>query len=260
MLEYYCVYSRKYSKEMRSLKVSRYLAFGMFILASVGNLAGKFIGGHILSMCTKPLIVPSLALFCWLLLRENDVRGRRGTTLMLAMAFGTLGDVLLMFSGQVCFLAGLFAFLIGHLCYLCTIPFPDKNGRKRIFSIALFALLITIMCIASQFFAVKGFMGMCVTAYACVFAFVIHAGIMAAIDTKNRLYVMTVAGYILFVVSDTILATGVFTDIRIPMRGFWVMLTYIFAQLLIAVSLTFVEIENRKEFNSKQIDNYSENC
>lgn len=157
----------------------------------------QFVGGHILAMCTKPLIVPSLALFCWLLLKENDVRGRKVATLMLAMAFGALGDVLLMFSDQGFFLAGLFAFLIGHLFYLCTIPYPDKNGHKRIFSFVILALLITIMSIASQLFAVKGFMGMCVTAYACVFAFVIHAGIMAAIETKSRLYVVTVIGYVL---------------------------------------------------------------
>ena len=245
---------------MKSFKVPQYLALGIFVLASIGNLVGKFTFGNILAMCTKPLIVPSLAVFCWLLLSENDARGRRAATLMLAMVFGTLGDVLLMFSGQGYFMAGLFAFLIGHQFYLCTIPFTDKNGHKRIFSVVLFALLIIIMSIASQLFAVKGFMGVCVTSYACVFAFVIHAGIMAAIDTRNRLYVVTVIGYVLFVISDTILATGVFTDLKIPMRGFWVMLTYILAQSLIAVSLTFVEIINRKEFKAKQIDNYSENC
>ena len=53
---------------------------------------------------------------------------------------------------------------------------------------------------------------------------------------------MTVIGYVLFVISDTILATGVFTDLKVPMRGFWVMLTYILAQFLIAVSLTKEEI------------------
>lgn len=231
---------------MKSLKVQRQMAFSLFVLASAVNLAGQFMAGHVLAMCSKPLIVPSLALFCWSLLKENDVRGRRVVTLMLAMAFGTLGDIMLMLSGQGCFLAGLFAFLIGHLFYLFTIPYPDKNRHKRMFSAALFAVLIIIMSIASQFFAVKGFLGMCVTAYACVFAFVIHAGIMAAIDTRNKLYVVTVIGYVLFVISDTILATGVFTDIRIPMRGFWVMLTYILAQMLISVSLTFVEIGNRK--------------
>ena len=223
---------------MKSLKMPRQLALCIFILSSVGNLAGKFIGGNILAMCTKPLIMPSLALFCWLLLRENDVRGRKVFTLMLALAFGALGDVLLMF-----------AFLIGHLFYLCTIPFPDKNGHRRIFSVALLAVLVTIMSIASQLFAVKGFMGMCVTAYACVFAFVLHAGIMAAIETKSRLYVVTVIGYVLFVISDTILAIGVFIDLKIPMRGFWVMLTYILAQFLIAVSLTKEEIRKHLMIN-----------
>lgn len=76
---------------MKSLKMPRQLTLCIFIFSSVGNLAGKFVGGHILAMCTKPLIVPSLALFCWLLLKENDVRGCKVATLMLAMAFGALG-------------------------------------------------------------------------------------------------------------------------------------------------------------------------
>ena len=235
---------------MKSLNVSQKLAAAIFILSSVANLLGKLLGANILVLCSKPLIVPSLALFCWLLLTRKGVRGRRVTTLMLAMAFGALGDVLLMFNDQGFFLAGLFAFLIGHLFYLCTIPYPDKNGHKRIFSFVILALLITIMSIASQLFDVKGFMGMCVTAYACVFAFVIHAGIMAAIETKSRLYVVTVIGYVLFVISDTILATGVFTDLKVPMRGFWVMLTYILAQFLIAVSLTKEEIRKHLMINA----------
>ena len=65
---------------MKSLKMPRQLTLCIFIFSSVGNLAGKFVGGHILAMCTKPLIVPLLALFCWLLLKENDVRGCKVAT------------------------------------------------------------------------------------------------------------------------------------------------------------------------------------
>ena len=83
--------------------------------------------------------------------------------------------------------------------------------------------------------------------YACVFAFVINAVILAAVETKNRLYIMTLVGYVLFVISDAILAAGMFTGIRLPLHGFLVMLTYILAQSLIALSLTSVEIGNRKD-------------
>lgn len=68
---------------MKSLKVLRLLVFSLFVLASAGNLVSQFVVGHVLAVYTKPLIVPSLALFCWLLFRESDVRGRRVATLML---------------------------------------------------------------------------------------------------------------------------------------------------------------------------------
>lgn len=236
---------------MKSLKMPRQLTLCIFIFSSVGNLAGKFVGGHILAMCTKPLIVPSLALFCWLLLKENDVRGRKVATLMLAMAFGALGDILLMFNGQTFFLAGLLAFLVGHIFYFLTIPEPRKvTGTKEVLMrFMILAILLAVTTIPAHAFDVKGFLGGCVVVYAGVFAYVINAVILAAVETKNRLYIMTLVGYVLFVISDAILAAGMFTGIRLPLHGFLVMLTYILAQFLIAVSLTKEEIRKHLMIN-----------
>lgn len=233
---------------MKSLNVSQKLAAAIFILSSVANLLGKLLGVNILVLCSKPLIVPSLALFCWLLLTREGVRGRRVTTLMLAMAFGALGDILLMFNGTF-FLAGLLAFLVGHIFYFLTIPEPRKvTGTKEVLMrFMILAILIAVTTIPAHAFDVKGFLGGCVVVYAGVFAFVINAVILAAVETKNRLYIMTLVGYVLFVISDAILAAGMFTGIRLPLHGFLVMLTYILAQSLIALSLTSVEIGNRKD-------------
>ena len=234
---------------MKSLNVSQKLAAAIFILSSVANLLGKLLGVNILVLCSKPLIVPSLALFCWLLLTREGVRGRRVTTLMLAMAFGALGDILLMFNGQTFFLAGLLAFLVGHIFYFLTIPEPRKvTGTKEVLMrFMILAILIAVTTIPAHAFDVKGFLGGCVVVYAGVFAFVINAVILAAVETKNRLYIKTLVGYVLFVISDAILAAGMFTGIRLPLHGFLVMLTYILAQSLIALSLTSVEIGNRKD-------------
>ncbi len=236
---------------MKSLKVTCQLAFILFLLASGGNLVGKFIGDHILATCTKPLIVPSLALFCWSILKGNGISGFRVTTLVSALAFGAIGDILLMFDGQATFLAGLAAFLIGHVFYLVTIGIPGKEPSGSHFALGVIvpAALIFIMATTAQLFNVKGFLGMAVTLYAVMFAFCINAGIHNAIINRQRLYWITVVGYVLFVISDTILATGKFTDNNIPSSGFWVMLTYISAQFLIALSLTLEEIRLQKKIN-----------
>ncbi len=237
---------------MKHLGIFSLLAFCVFLLSSIADLLGVFVGWHILTICSKPLIVPSLALSCLLCMRKNGVPGERVAALMLAMGFGALGDILLMFGGQSFFLAGLLAFLVGHFFYYLTIRSGYKrNASSLCLNISLLVVLIAVTIGASLFFNVGGFLGVCVSVYACAFAFCLHACIMAAIETKNSSYALTVTGYVLFVISDTILATGVFTDISIPKRGFWVMLTYIAAQFLLAASLSFVRIRKSAESLSK---------
>lgn len=227
------------------------MALGLFLLSSVCNLTGAFCGVRALSVCSKPLIVPSLALWCWLSLKRHGVRGGGVTYLMLALAFGTLGDILLIFNGQGFFLAGLVAFLIGHFFYYLTIDSRVvKSAPVLSLRMLLLYALMSFMIVSAQMFGVKGFLGMCVSVYACAFAFCLHAAILATVDTKSHHYVWTTVGYVLFVISDTILATGVFTDIRIPKRGFLVMLTYILAQLLLAVSLSQEEIRKQNAIKS----------
>lgn len=111
----------------------------------------------------------------------------------------------------------------------------------------ILAILTAVTTIPAHAFDVKGFLGGCVVVYAGVFALVINVVILAAVETKNRIYIMTLVGYVLFVISDAILAAGMFTGIRLPLHGFLVMLTYIPAQSLIALSLTSVVIGNRKD-------------
>ncbi len=243
----------KIFKIMSSCKYQLDLALGIFILASVLNLAGNFVGCTILSICSKPFIVPSLAVLCWFLLKREGISGSRAATLVSALAFGAAGDILLMFDGQATFLAGLAAFLMGHVFYLVTIGVPHDVPSDHHFALRVIVpvALIFIMAMTAQLFKVKGLLGMAVTLYAVAFAFCINAGIHNAVFNRQRLYWITVIGYVLFVVSDTILATGKFTGIKIPASGFFVMLTYILAQFLIAVSLTLVEIRRGKEIKGR---------
>lgn len=233
------------------MRLTGLLAFCLFLISSLADLLGVYFGWHILALCAKPLIVPSLALSCLMFLNGRGTGGKRVVTLMSAMAFGALGDILLMFDGQNFFLAGLLAFLVGHFFYICTIDVKLKGTAPELTRrIALLAVLMGLTAGVAQLFDVKGFMGMCVTVYACAFGYCLFAGIVAASSTGSRNYVWTVIGYVLFIISDSILATGVFTDIRLPKRGFLVMLTYILAQFLIASSLTREEIRRQNEIKS----------
>lgn len=216
----------------------------LFLVSIVINLAGQLTGSGVLASCSKPFLMPLLALSVFLFLKEHDVRGHRVKTLVLALLFGAIGDIFLMLNGVETFLAGMAAFLVGHILYFCTLPAPWKvkgiSGKILSF-LLLIGLLAGVVSLAGRF-PLEGVMKTAVTVYACAFAFLILACIVAAIDRKKPLYLVTALGFAVFAVSDTFVAIGSFTGLHIPNRGFIVMSTYILAQILVSFSLACEEV------------------
>ena len=90
---------------------------GLFAAAVAVNLYANYLGDPFLANRSKPLLMPLLAITALLFFPEWRPRTEKWL-LTAALAFGTAGDVLLMYSGQVFFLLGMAMFLLGHLCYL----------------------------------------------------------------------------------------------------------------------------------------------
>lgn len=221
----------------------------------IANLSGLLAGIPVLTKVSKPLLMPLLALTAWMLMSSGGVRGRRKTTIVLALLFGALGDILLMFHGTNFFLAGMLAFLIGHIFYFSTLPSPwkTKGFWETALSVILLAALLVFVISTARIFNLNGVMGCAVTVYACAFAFLIHGCIMAAVSRKRPLFLLAALGFAFFALSDTLLAIGMFTDLAIPKRGFLVMLTYILAQAVASLSLAS-ELRNeleKTEFGSR---------
>ena len=223
-----------------NMKLLKYL----FLVPAALNLSGQLLGSNVMTDLSKPLLMPLLALSVWLLMKDHGVRGPRVKTIILALLFGAIGDVLLMVGGTGWFLAGMLAFLIGHVFYFCSIPAPwkVKGISGKLFSLLLLACLIAGVVSLAGKFPVEGFMKTAVTLYACAFAFLIHACIVAAVDRKCPLYFLVALGFAVFAFSDTFVAIGAFTDLRVPQRGFIVMSTYILAQAVVAFTLAFEEV------------------
>ena len=221
----------------------KYLKY-LFLLPVAVNLAGQLMGSPVMTGVSKPLLMPLIALAVFIVAKDRDIRTRRVTTIIVALLFGALGDVFLMLPGTVCFLLGMLAFLAGHVFYFSTLPAPwkVKGGTGRTLSTLLFVALLAAVLVLASRFPLDGPMRIAVSVYACAFAFLIHACIVAAIDRKKPIYFLTALGFAVFAFSDVLVATGVFTDILIPRRGFIVMSTYIAAQLIVSLSLLAEEI------------------
>ncbi len=216
----------------------------LFLLPVALDLVAVTLGSRALELFSKPLLMPLIALSVFLIAKEHDVRDRRVKLIVLALLFGALGDTLLMAGGGGWFMAGMAAFLIGHLFYFSVLPAPwkVKGISGKIASLFFLAVLLAgVLALASKFPA-EGVMSVAVRVYACAFAFLIHASVVAAIDRRRPLYFLTALGFIIFAFSDSFVAIGAFTDLEIPCHGMIVMSTYILAQAIVAFSLLREEI------------------
>ncbi len=217
----------------------------LFWIPVVVNLVAVTIGSRVMEVFSKPLLMPLIALAVYVLAKEHDVRGCRLGRIITALLFGAVGDILLMIGGFGPFLAGMAAFLIGHLFYLSVLPAPwkVKGISGKVASLIFLAALLIGVLLLADLFPVEGVLAVAVKVYACAFAFLIHSSVVAAIDRKRPLFLLTALGFIIFAFSDSFVAIGAFTDLDIPLHGLIVMSTYILAQMIVAFSLTAVEIQ-----------------
>ncbi|MFJ9248794.1 lysoplasmalogenase [Streptomyces sp. NPDC101776] len=212
--------------------VSRALlpVFGLTALVDLLALAVGYDPAHTV---TKPLLMPLLAAYAAL----------RGAPRLLvaALLLGWGGDTLLLSDADPAFLAGMACFAAGHLCYLALFrTYGGRKGAPRARAVLLAvgyaaALTVTVTLLwpdlpADLRVPVAGYSAL-LTAMACAAA--------------TRLGLVAGLGGALFMVSDTLIATGV-ADWRQPPRpDFWIMLTYIAAQFLLVQGVLGTLAERR---------------
>jgi uncharacterized membrane protein YhhN len=195
------------------------VSFGVAAAVDLVSLAVGFTPGHLVA---KPLLMPLLA-------AHAVVRG--GPRLLVAaLLCGWGGDVLLLSDADPAFLVGMASFAAGHVCYLLLFRRPDSPHRSPhvrgpsawLVGVYVLALVATVTLLwpdlpAGLRIPVAGY-SLLLTA-------------MAAAST--RLGPVAGAGGALFLLSDTLIATGVADWPQLPRPDFWIMLTYAAAQFLL---------------------------
>ncbi|MFF8675088.1 lysoplasmalogenase [Streptomyces sp. NPDC015242] len=193
-------------------------AFALTSAVDLACLAAGFDAGHTVA---KPLLMPLLAL--WAALR------RAPRPLLAALLFGWGGDVLLLSGAEPAFLAGMASFAVGHVCWLLLFRahgsrYAVPRARAALLALAYAGALVTTVALlwpdlpADLRVPVAGY-SLLLTAMAY------RAG--------TRLGLYTGLGGALFLLSDTLIATGVAGWPQPPRPDFWIMLTYIAAQALL---------------------------
>ncbi len=201
-------------------------AFGLSAVLDLLSLAVGYDPAHTV---TKSLLMPLLATYAAL----------RGAPRLLvaALLFGWGGDTLLLSDADPAFLAGMACFAAGHVCYLALFrTYGTPRARAGLLAVGYaVALAVTVTLLwpdlpADLCVPVAGYSALLTAmAWAAAARFGLVAGLGGA----------------LFMVSDTLIATGVADWTQPPGPDFWIMLTYIAAQFLLVQGVLDTLAERR---------------
>ncbi|MEV0176424.1 lysoplasmalogenase [Streptomyces sp. NPDC050803] len=190
------------------------LALALAALVDLGSLVADHEPGHTVA---KPLLMPLLAAYAAL--------SGAPRLLVVALLFGWGGDTLLLFDAEPAFLAGMASFAAGHVCYLAL---ARKHGRADAHHSFLLVVYCVVLANTLPFLwpDLPADLRIPVAAYSLLLT-------AMAYGVGSRFGRVAGLGGALFVLSDMLIATGVADWPQLPRPDFWIMLTYIAAQILI---------------------------
>ncbi len=213
-----------------------------FILISVLTILGDVLGILWLHYAAKPLIMLLLLGYVW----QQDWAGGYSTQirwLVVGMVFALAGDVFLMIRTIDLFMPGLGAFLVMQLCYSWSFYGSIRQSARGISMRSVWPVLILFVLYDAVFlYLLHLAFGQDLALSGLWWPVVIYAiclsmmGLLATQRPKLPGYGWVVAGALLFILSDSLIAVNKFR-FPIPGSAFFVMSTYAAAQYLIVVGM-----------------------
>lgn len=211
----------------------------VFLLASAVEIASQVFGWTEIHFMAKPLIM--LGLIGHYYFQSPN----RSFLFVMALVFCWLGDVLLLFQGELYFMLGLAAFLIGHLLYiLCYRHFRGAEkanellGPQKVrfsFPIVLAGTGLVVILYPSL-----GDLKLPVLIYALVLTLMALNALFRYGRASTKSFLFVFIGAVLFMFSDSLLAINKFYA-PFSSAGALIMITYCAAQFLIVVGILLHE-------------------
>ena len=207
-----------------------------FLFVSVLHLTACITENVLLTQLSKPFLLFFLYLFFIKSIttqksgKENFVRA--------ALLFSLVGDCLLLFASrmELYFILGLLAFLLAHANYsIAFYKALKSNVHKPSKSEVLLCILPFLVIVIGSILFFNNTLG---ALFVPVVIYMIVIGTMGALASmrfkavSRFSYSLVLLGAVLFIVSDFILAYNKFYQ-EIRYSGFYIMLTYLLAQLFI---------------------------
>lgn len=212
---------------MKNLISALYFLIGLISIILLNQSA--FWPGFI----AKALIIPMLMIL--LIINSDSLSGRLHRLMFAGLFFSWAGDVILEFSennGNM-FVIGLVCFLLAHVMYFTA--FVSTPGKNSILGTRIYLLLPVIIygaALVSYLYSDLGQMRVPVIIYSAVILTMLAGAINRKEKVEKTSFYLTLAGAVLFVVSDSAIAINKFS-FQFASSGIIIMSTYIVAQFLI---------------------------
>ncbi|WGD38582.1 lysoplasmalogenase [Lysinibacter sp. HNR] len=209
----------------------RYLPF---FVAALVNLVANVSGIKELIVLSKPLLMPALVLAVFLLFPRP--RNRAFWLLLIALFWGWLGDIALLFPG-FWFVVGLLFFLCGQIVYSVLFGKMIQKHRPPWWAICGYAVWFLMLLLI-----VGPHAGGLLIPLVCYGLSLVVMGTLASGCRPS-----VAAGAAFFVLSDSVIALDKFLPgFVLPQAGAIIMATYLTAQALIAAGV-LRELSDAKE-------------
>jgi len=206
------------------------LTFSLFLLASVMDLIGVILKIPLLIYIFKPLIIIAL-LFLYVFSLTKRLKWY-----VIALEFSFFGDVLLMFSGKLFFMAGLISFLMAHILFIKIVI--NRIQKTSILKGVIASIPFLIIFIGLIYFLKNSLneLWIPVIIYGITISTFGAVSLLDYLQSKTLKSIWMLVGAVVFICSDSLLAIHKFYS---PNSVFEVliMVTYIVAQYLIFKSM-----------------------
>ena len=206
------------------------VVFVFYGLATLLHITGSYTRIDMLMYIFKPLIIPILGLFYL----KSTVK--LNYLLIFGLFFSFLGDVFLLFNGQLYFMLGLGSFLIAHLFYITIIMRKIKKIVIKRFLISALPFIIFLIVLVNCIYDNLNELLIPVLIYGVIISLFGIVALYNYLQVRSLKTFLMFLGACIFIVSDATIAINKFLLTQVNLTAL-IMVTYVLAQYLICRSL-----------------------
>lgn len=209
----------------------------LYVALGVAHVAAEAIGVYTLAAWTKPWLMPLLGTWFW---RATPAKGRfLRSSVLVALAFSTLGDVLLLFSqgkqGELFFLLGLLVFLFAQLSYSGGFFAEARHSKGFLHRSPLSGVALVVFGVGFLYWLWPGVpegLRLPIVLYGVALMGVSLSVLHVRFQLGEMAFSQAMSGALLFLLSDCLLAAARFGHTFLHSRAV-IMATYLLGQWLL---------------------------